>query len=466
MNTPLQRTAVLNIVGLSAGLVLRMPRLSAWANARRVQFFHPEFPAVTCTAQSTYLTGKSPAEHGIVGNGWYNREMAEVQFWKQSNHIVKGDKIWDILRKCYGSDFTCAQLFWWYNMYANVDYSITPRPMYPVDGRKVFDIYTQPMSLRETIKKDLGAFPFPWFWGPNAGIPSSQWIARSARWVEDQHRPTLSFVYLPHLDYSLQKVGPKHPSIEQELLAIDTVVGDLLDYYEERKVKVIVLSEYGISPVSRPVYLNRLFREKGWLTIKPEMGREMLDCGASRVFAVADHQIAHIYLNDSSLYDEVRALLQKTPGVDEIREPDQVWENSSKSNTGKERAGDFIAVAEEDAWFAYYYWEDDRKAPDFARCIDIHRKPGYDPVELYVDPTLKFPMMNIAWFLLKKKLGFRALMEIIPLDATLVKGSHGRDNVPESERPVFIADHEVPAVGSSHDVFHAILRAVAPEYKG
>lgn len=466
MNTPLQRTAVLNIVGLSAGLVLRMPRLSAWANSRRVQFFRPEFPAVTCTAQSTYLTGKSPAEHGIVGNGWYNREMAEVQFWKQSNHIVKGEKIWDILGKRYGSDFTCAQLFWWYNMYTNVDYSITPRPMYPVDGRKVFDIYTQPMSLRETIKKDLGEFPFPWFWGPNAGIPSSQWIARSARWVEDKHSPTLSFVYLPHLDYSLQKVGPNHPSIEQELLAIDSVVGDLLDYYEERKVKVIVLSEYGISPVSRPVYLNRVFREKGWLTLKPELGREMLDCGASRVFAVTDHQIAHIYLNDPSLYDEVRELLQKTPGVDEIREPDQVWEKSSKSNTGKERAGDFIAVAEEDAWFAYYYWEDDRKAPDFARCIDIHRKPGYDPVELFVNPALKYPMVNIAWFLLKKKLGFRALMEIIPLDATLVKGSHGRDNVPESECPVFIANHDLPTVDSAHDVFHTILRAVAPEYRG
>lgn len=462
MPSSLKRTVVLNVVGLSASLVSRMPRLNAWASSRRVQSFAPAFPAVTCTVQSSYLTGEAPAGHGVVGNGWYNREMCEVQFWKQSNKIVKGSKIWDILRERHGKDFTCAQLFWWYNMYANVEWSITPRPMYPVDGRKVFDIYTQPMSLRETIKKDLGEFPFPWFWGPNAGIPSSQWIARSARWIEEKEQPVLSFVYLPHLDYCLQKIGPQDPAVDKELQAIDEVVGSLLEFYGQRGVNVIVLSEYGISSVNRPIYLNRLFRDKGWLTLKPELGREMLDCGASRVFAVADHQVAHVYINDPSLKEDVRTLLQQTPGVDEIREPSRDWDKGSVT----ERAGDFIAVAEDNSWFAYYYWEDDSKAPDFARCIDIHRKPGYDPAELFVDPSLKLPMLRIAAFLLKKKLGFRALMEIIPLDATLVKGSHGRDNVKESECPVFIGDPSLPEISHYQDVFQAILQAVDPRKDG
>lgn len=456
MTSPLRRTAVINVVGLSTSLVGRMPRLKKWAEGKRLDTFKPEFPAVTCTVQSDYLTGRRPESHGIVGNGWYNREMSEIQFWKQSNKIVRGAKIWDVLRERHGDAFTCAKLFWWYNMYANVEWSATPRPMYPADGRKVFDIYTQPMEMREEIKRDLGEFPFPWFWGPNSGIPSSRWIGRAAQWVEEKNSPTLSLVYLPHLDYSLQKVGPLHESIGGELAAIDEVVGNLLDFYEKRGVRVLVLSEYGISPVSRPVYLNRLFRKKGWLAIKTEMGRDTLDAGASRVFAVADHQVAHVYVNDPALREEVRTLLLDTPGIDEVREPSRDW----APGPGVERAGEFIAVADSDAWFSYYFWEDDSKAPDYARCIDIHRKPGYDPVELFIDPKLKMPKWTIAKFLLKKKLGFRALMEVVPLDAALVKGSHGRDNVPESEQPVFIGDSSLPPVNRPEEVFQAILFSV------
>lgn len=456
MDMSLSRTAVLNIVGLSSSLIDRMPRLKKWSEGKRISSFKPEFPAVTCVGQSDYLTGLSPAWHGIVGNGWYNREMSEIQFWKQSNKIVKGPRIWDVLKEKHGDAFTCAKLFWWYNMYATVDWSITPRPMYPADGRKVFDIYTQPMEMREEIKKDLGEFPFPWFWGPASDIPSSRWIAESAKWVERQHEPVLSLVYLPHLDYSLQKIGPGHEQISRELEKIDEVIGGLLDFYEERKIGVVVLSEYGISPVSKPVYLNRQFRKKGWLAIKPEMGREMMDAGASRVFAVADHQVAHVYVNDESLKGEVLDFLKTVEGVDEVRIPEKEWE----PGPGRERAGDFIAVAEEDAWFSYYYWEDDALAPDFARCVDIHRKPGYDPVELYIDPKLKMPKWKSAKFLLKKKLGFRALMDVIPLDASLVKGSHGRDQVPAGERPVFISDPSLPEVASPLDVFPALIAAV------
>jgi predicted AlkP superfamily pyrophosphatase or phosphodiesterase len=338
-------------------------------------------------------------------------------------------------------------------MYSSVDFSMTPRPLYPADGRKVFDIHTQPMGLREEVKKDLGPFPFQAFWGPAAGILSSEWIANSAKWTEERERPSLSLVYLPHLDYGLQKWGPGAPEMNAELADIDRVAGDLIDFYEGRGVKVLVLSEYGISKVTRPIHLNRIFRQKGWLQIKDELGLETLDAGASKVFAVADHQIAHVYVNDRSLLREVRSLLEETPGIDEVRTAGEMW----GGDKGEERAGDFVAISAPDAWFTYYYWEDDRKAPDFARCIDIHRKPGYDPVELFLDPAIRFPKLKIVKFLLKKKLGFRGLMDVIPLDATLVKGSHGRDVVEAGEQPLIMGAGI--DVRSAEDVFGAIVAA-------
>lgn len=447
------RTAVINIVGLSDSLLgPHMPRLEAFAEQAGHCSYAPEFPALTCSAQSSVITGGGPERHGIVSNGWYDRENAEVRFWKQSNHIVRGTKVWETLREEVPG-FTCAQLFWWYNMHSSVDLAVTPRPLYPADGRKVFDIHTQPMDLRDDLKRDLGDFPFPAFWGPAAGIASSEWIAASARWVETKHQPTLTFVYLPHLDYPLQKLGPQAPEIPAELAKIDRCAGELIGFYQKRGVHVMVLSEYGISAVSRPVHLNRLFRERGWLSIKNELGRETLDCGGCRAFAVADHQVAHVYVNDSTIRDEVRHLLEQTDGVGETRSPSELWGDG----VAAERAGDFIAVAAPDAWFTYYFWDDDALAPDYARTVDIHRKPGYDPCELFMDPELAFPKLRIAKFLLKKKLGLRGLLDVIPLDASLVRGSHGRDRVPEAERPVLLGGGEVT---SAADIHRAILESV------
>ncbi len=445
------RLAVLNIVGLSESLLgPHTPALSSFAETHGRQSYAPEFPAVTCTAQSSLVTGAPVSDHGIVANGWYDRESAEVRFWKQSNHLVRGEKLWDKLRREIPG-FTCAKLFWWYNMHSSADFSITPRPLYPADGRKVFDVHTQPMSMRDELKRDLGDFPFPSFWGPAAGIASSEWIAASAKWVEEKHAPTLSLVYLPHLDYSLQKDGPGASNIPTELAAIDRVAGDLIGFYQKRGVKVLVLSEYGISPVSRPIHLNRLFRAKGWLSLKNELGRETLDYGGCRAFAVADHQAAHVYVNDPSIRDEVRALLEGVPEIDEIRDPQEIW----GPGIATVRGGDFIAIAKPDAWFTYYFWNDDALAPDFARCIDIHRKPGYDPCELFIDPAIKAPKLAIAKFLLKKKLGLRGLLEVIPLDAALVKGSHGRDKVPDNERPVLLGTNT--PVATAADVHRVIL---------
>ncbi|HLZ54278.1 MAG TPA: alkaline phosphatase family protein, partial [Verrucomicrobiae bacterium] len=326
----MNRLAVINVVGLTEALIgEHTPHIVEFRRRGALAQIAPAFPAVTCTAQSNYLTGKLPAQHGIVGNGWYHRELSEIQFWKQSNHLVQSPKIWDELRKqseIVNRKSSIVNLFWWFNMYSTVDYSITPRPMYPADGRKVFDIYSWPYSIRTEIKRDLGEFPFFGFWGPAAGIKTppgaadcaTRWIAGSAKWIETKYQPTLNLVYLPHLDYNLQRHGPFHskplsqpggardgargssqinPAIIPDLCAIDTIVGDLIDFFGKRGVPVVLLSEYGITNVDTPVHLNRIFRQQGWLTVKDELGWEILDAGASRVFAVADHQVAHIYLN-------------------------------------------------------------------------------------------------------------------------------------------------------------------------
>ena len=453
----MKRTAVVNVVGLTTSLLEHMPRLREYAHASRVATITPAFPAVTCTAQSTYLTGLAPSQHGIVGNGWYHRELAEVQFWKQSNHLIHGRKLWEDLREALPG-FTCAKLFWWYNMYSSADYSITPRPMYPADGRKIFDIYTSPMSIRPQIKADLGEFPFRNFWGPGASIESSRWIAESAKWIDRRYSPTLSLVYLPHLDYNLQRLGSEPSRVTSDLSEIDNVAADLLTYFAERNVDTVVLSEYGIVDVDQPVHLNRILREHGWITIKDELGLELLDCGASKAFAVADHQIAHVYVADQSLVANVRQVLESVPGVEQVLDRDA----QSALGVAHPRAGDLIAVADARNWFTYYYWLDDAVAPDFARTVDIHRKVGYDPAELFIDPALTAPKLRVAAFLLKKKLGIRGLLDVIPVDASLVKGSHGRIPEDPADHPILIASRPSGEYGNSveaTDVYH-ILRNV------
>jgi predicted AlkP superfamily pyrophosphatase or phosphodiesterase len=452
----MHKTVVLNVVGLTPSMLGdEMPALSAWARTAVMARIKSAFPAVTCSAQSDYLTGRYPESHGIVGNGWYVREDAEIRFWRQSNRLVEGPKIWDTARAADPS-FTCANLFWWFNMYSGADYSVTPRPMYPADGRKIPDVYAAPSGLRTELQDALGTFPLFEFWGPRAGIRSTRWIADAARHVDQKLRPTLTLIYLPHLDYNLQRVGPG-PASAEDLRQVDAVCGDLIRHYESRGARVIVLSEYGIRNVSMPVHLNRVLRERGLLAVREELGHEMLDAGASAAFAVADHQIAHVYVNDRTRVNEVRAMIENVAGVERVLGGAE----QAAYRVGHERAGDLIAVAAPQAWFTYYFWLDDRRAPDFARTVEIHRKPGYDPVELFLDPAIRVPPLTVGWKLMKRKAGFRSLLDVIPLDATLVKGSHGRQTGWDEEGPVFISTAKdlVPATKiHSVDVHDLILR--------
>lgn len=431
----MHKTVVLNVVALSPRVLgEHTPFLTQWIARGQLLSIHPVLPAVTCAAQATYLTGQWPSKHGIVGNGWYFRDECEIKFWRQSNKLVQAPKIWDVAKK-QDPNFTCANLFWWYNMYATVDYSVTPRPLYPADGRKIPDIYSYPMDLRYQLQKKLGQFPLFQFWGPYASINASKWIAESAKQVNEQYNPTLTFIYLPHLDYNLQRHGIDFAHISPDLQAIDEVCRDLITYYEEQGGHILLLSEYGITNVNHPVYLNRILREHGYVSVKEELGLELLDAGASQAFAIADHQLAHVHVRETAMIPQVKMLLEGVEGIQ------QVLDATGKEQLGinHERAGELVVVAQPNAWFSYYYWLDDAKAPDFARTVDIHRKPGYDPVELFTDPTLRLLLLKVGIKLLRKKLGFRYLMDVIPLDATLVKGSHGRINEQVEDRPLLVS---------------------------
>jgi predicted AlkP superfamily pyrophosphatase or phosphodiesterase len=427
----MHRTAVINVVGLTPGLLgPHTPQLNALKDAMAP--IEPVVPAVTCTAQTTYLTGQLPQEHGIVANGWYFRDLDQIWLWRQSNRLVQTPRIWDLAR-ARNPAFTCANTFWWYAMATRADVTLTPRPLYLANGLKLPDFYCQPADLRESLREQIGQFPLFDFWGPATSIRSSAWIAQAARAVEERFAPTLQLVYLPHLDYCLQRLGPRG-DVASDLAAIDAVCGELIAFLRNRGVRIVVLSEYGITEVSRPVHINRVLREAGLLAIKRDLGRDYLDTGASRAFAVADHQIAHVYVSEQADIGRVKALCADIPGVGAVLDE----AGQRELGLAHERSGEIVLLAEHDSWFTYYFWLDDACAPDYARCVDIHNKPGYDPVELFLDPALRFPKLAVGAKLARKLLGFRYTMDVIPLDATLVRGSHGLSSRTTQDMPLLM----------------------------
>jgi len=427
----MQKTVVIDVVGLSSSLIGDdTPFLKEYIAKRHLQTIQPLLPAVTTSVQSTYLTGKWPSEHGIVGNGWYDRVDSEIKFWKQSNKLVLAENIWEKAKR-ENPDFTCSQMCWWYNMYSTADFTVTPRPNYLADGRKLPDCYSKPAELRDRLQEKFGQFPLFQFWGPGADIRSSQWIADAAMYVDDQEDPTLTFIYLPHLDYCQQKFGPDTAKIGKELREIDALLKQLVDFYEKKNTQIIILSEYGIAPVKSPIHINRILRNEGLLQMRVERGLELLDPGESKAFAVADHQVAHVYINDETVKERVAAILKNIAGIERVLDRRE----QAAHHIDHERAGDFVLMADKESWFTYYFWLDDAKAPDYARVVDIHKKPGYDPVEMFMSSKLR-----AAYKLLRKKLGFRYVMDVIPLDASLVKGSHGSLAVPTEFHPVLITD--------------------------
>ncbi|BAM04279.1 alkaline phosphatase family protein [Phycisphaera mikurensis] len=425
MPDPPQPVALLEVVGLSGSLLRHAPRLRAFAERAGQRELQPVFPAVTCSVQSTMLTGRpvgGPEGHGVVGNGWFDRRLAEIHFWKQSNRLVRGPSAWEE-KTGHGprGAVSCANLFWWFNMATTAGVAVTPRPQYRADGRKVPDVWTKPPGLRDELQRELGRFPLFRFWGPGSDITSTRWIAEATKRVVDRHDPTLTLAYLPHLDYVLQREGPGGTSVPAEVAAVDAVAGDLLDHLEERGRRVLVVSGYGVRAVDTPLYPNRILRDAGLLAVREEGGREVIDLHNSRAFAVCDHQVAHVY---------------HQPGLELPAFP-----RTSPHPIDAEHAGDTVLEADEGCWFSYDFWPEGRDdlAPDYARTVAIHAKPGYDPRELF----LGLSKPTLAWKILKRKLGFAQPLDVIPLDATLVKGCHGRA-VAGEQGPVLLGAGDGP----------------------
>ncbi|HBF23225.1 MAG TPA: alkaline phosphatase family protein [Planctomycetes bacterium] len=431
----MDKVLVLNCVGLTPDLIKSgsMPVMQALAESQEFHPLTPPLPAVTCTAQASMLTGQPPAQHGAIANGWYFRNLSEILFWKQSVNLLEGPTVFEKWRASRPAS-SSAQMFWWWNLPSKADISVTPRPTYWANGRKSPDIHANPPALRKRLNERLGTFPLFNFWGPGADIRSTQWIANAIIDVLKEDRPGLCLGYLPHLDYDIQRFGPKGPEALQAAAQLDQACSRLLDVAKENSYEILVVSEYGINQVHKAIHLNRLLRKEGWLKIHPAKNGALLDPGNSRAFAVCDHQCAHVYIANSADIGKIHNLLSGLEGVGNILDSTGM----ASAGLNHARSGELFLLAEHDYWFAYPYWEGGDQEPDFARTVDIHRKPGYDPCELFLSPAWPSAKLSALAKVAYSKMGVRVNMDIVPLDTDLVKGSHGIPPRTESEGPVWI----------------------------
>lgn len=398
---------------------------------------NPVFPAVTGTIQATYITGKSPSEHGIICNGLPNRDYKEFSMWNQTMIPIQGEKLWETLKKA-DPEAKTAILFWQFSKLSTADYVVTPAPFH-LENRMIQWCASKPGGLYSKLREELGDFDLRTFWGPLASLQSSDWILKAVMNVLEEYKPRLSLVYLPNLDYNAQRFGPDSVQAKQSLKEIDGLVGYLIDELKRRQLyentRIVLLSEYAFKPVQRPIYINRFLREQGYQAVDIVENMEFINLENSRAFALADHQLAHIYIPCPGDIPEVKRILKELPGIAEI------WEEAEKKQhrIDHDRSGELVAIAEPDSWFVYYWWLEDERAPEFAHTVDIHRKPGYDPVELFVDPKT-----------------YR-----IPLQPELIRGSHGLPVRGETDQVSMIVsgrDLALPQEVDATEVHDLLLR--------
>jgi hypothetical protein len=380
-----------------------MPKLSALVAQGDRATLVPSFPAVTCPVQANLLTGTLPREHGVVANGFYWRDELRVEMWTAWNECIQRPQIWDLLHE-RDPNITSAAWFALNSKGCGADFICTPAPIHNPDGSESLWCYTKPEQMYGELRDALGHFPLKHFWGPLAAIPSTAWIVASAIWAATRTRPNFFYIYLPHLDYAAQKFGPDSEAAHKSLAELDAEIGKLRTGFEQaysRPPTWLIASEYAIAPVNHVVYPNRILREAGLLTVRVTEAGEQLDFEASHAWALADHQFSHLFLRDTTetATAKVAAAFKRQGGIAEVL----VGPDRAKYGLDHPRSGEIILFSEPDSWQAYYWWLDDNRAPSYARTVDIHYKPGYDPVELFFDPETKG----------------------IPLDATLVRGSHG-----------------------------------------
>ncbi len=400
MSSPL---VFLSIPGLRRRDLADMPRMRSLVQANQLRSLSQRFPAVTWPAQATMLTGALPSQHGIVANGIFHREKSAIEMWTAGNEVIERPQIWDHLTSA-GRGLTSAAWFPMLSKRCGADYVCMPAPVHNPDGSESLWCYSKPTELYGELLQRLGQFPLRNFWGPLANITSTQWILDSAELVAERFSPDFFYIYVPHLDYAAQKHGPDSLQAKHALSELDHALGafgEKMALHYAGRLGWIVATEYVIVPTGHVSFPNRVLREHGWLNVLKTDDGELLDIRGSRAFALVDHQFSHIYLRDSS-NSSIAELAQLFLGQTGI---DSVLDRSAQESLGirHSRTGDLVLISTPDSWQAYYYWLDDRDAPAFARTVDIHRKPGYDPIELHLDLATKS----------------------IPLDASLNRGSHG-----------------------------------------
>lgn len=436
---PVSRSIVfLSLPGLRDRDVSYMPQLRQLVDGGSRVPLTPSFPAVTWPVQTNMLTGQSPSVHGIVANGWYWREARRVEMWTAGNEVILAPQLWDVLHQC-DPQLTSAV---WFPMLAKgcgADIICMPAPIHNPDGTESLWCYSRPLELYGELRDRLGHFPLQHFWGPLAGLPSSAWIAAAAVMAAARYRPHFFFIYLPHLDYAAQKWGPDSAAAIEACRDLDTVLGRLVSgfqaAYPQQPLEWFIASEYAILPVSHVVFPNRLLRQAGLLAVRVEGQAEQLDLEASRAWTLVDHQAGHVFVERATDLGRVADLFRGVAGIDEVL----VGQDRQRYGLDHPRAGDVVLISEPHSWQAYYWWLDERHAPPYARTVDIHRKPGYDPVELHWD----------------------AASRSIPLDARLVQGSHGAPARTPAQRGVLLASQPGLLNGRScadRDVFEIVLR--------
>ena len=394
---------VVDIAGLEPGLISedRTPNICSLSAKGEFARVRPVFPAVTCTSQASMLSGTYPRQHGIISNGLYDRQTHTVSFWEQSSSLVKAEKVWDIAKRG-GSGRTTAVLFWQNTMYADADIVLTPRPLH-MEDRMIMWCYSRPPGLYEKISYEIGKFDLSTYWGPLASNKSSEWIGKASELVLERQKPNILFTYIPHLDYIFQREGIFPKNLKEEIRFVDNIVGNIMkktiDLGIRDQTQFVILSEYGFSDVTSDIPINRVFRENGLLAVREIEGREYIDFEYSLAFAMVDHQVAHIYVKGTSVH-QVKRIVDAIEGIDIVLDE----EGKKLMNIDHERSGDLIAISDKDRWFSYYWWFEEEKSPPFANRVDIHRKPGYDPSELFIDSKTNR----------------------IPLNGKMVKASHGR----------------------------------------
>jgi type I phosphodiesterase/nucleotide pyrophosphatase len=434
---------LLSVPGLRGKDLDSMPNLSRLAGSGDRATLTASFPCVTWPVQANMLTGKLPREHGVVANGFYWRDKHDVEMWTAWNDKIQQPQIWDLLHQRDASLKSAV----WFPMLSKgcgADYICMPAPIHNPDGSESLWCYTKPVEMYGTLRDTFGHFPLMNFWGPLANIKSTAWIADSAAWAMQQFRPNFFYIYLPHLDYAAQKTGPDSPPAQAALKELDDVLGKLIERgeaaYQGQNVAWLVASEYAIALVDHVTYPNRVLRQAGLLSIKDD-GGELIDFANTPAWALVDHQFSHVFVKDRDAATIGRAvdLFRGQTGIAEVLAGDE----RNKYDLDHERAGDVVLISSPNSWQAYYYWLDDAQAPKFARTVDIHNKPGYDPVELHIDFATKS----------------------IPLDATLIKGSHGAPVTSDAQRGILLSSQKgiirKSAVADT-DVCNIVMQRLAP----